>query len=168
LAKVPYDKVLATTKQLFDKNQRKFATFAALLAPTHHTVIVTGSPQFIAEAAAEVLGIDQTISTFFAVEQGVFTGKISQRLAYEAEKVVAVRQALPHFKRRGSFAFGDSEGDAGILGMAEHAICINPSRGLRLLAKKNQWLIANNRTVDSIIQGQLADQTARTCRSQRR
>lgn len=143
---VRYDRVLESTKDFYIKSDKFFdyvaPTFAEL-KKTHAIALVTGEPQFVAQAVCELLGADAYHSTEYEVVGGVLTGRIKSYLASAGEKHDAVRHLIRKYGTKNSFAFGDSEGDIEMLRATEHPICLNATDGLRAIAKKEGWQLPN-------------------------
>jgi HAD superfamily phosphoserine phosphatase-like hydrolase len=153
---VPYQRVLDEARALLVRRYYKIASFPSLFTDSFETFVVTGSPQFIGEAAAEATGIEHAISTSFEVVDGLFTGAVASYLAYEDQKVAAIHSRVTHFNRVGSFAFGDSLGDRGMLGLVEFPICLEPEDALRKIAKQHGWHIATRSSVTPLAKRLLA------------
>jgi phosphoserine phosphatase len=63
------------------------------LRGSHDIALVTGGPLFVAEAVAELLGVNSHYSTEYEVVDGAFTGDIKSYLASRHEKHDARRIA---------------------------------------------------------------------------
>lgn len=107
-------------------------------------VAVTAEPQYVADAVADRLGLHSSFATEYEIKDGLYTGNIIKSLADRYAK----RTALEHFTIE--YAFGDSEGDIEMLGMAEHAYCINPTPELIKTAEERSWYIYDGADGDLI------------------
>lgn len=147
LAGKPVDEVAQSTDEFF----RTTPDFFGYVAPTirelsrsHEVVLVTGSTQFTASAVAKVFGVKQFCSTIIGTGNTLVNGQVDSYLATRQEK----REAIHHLTRdhpvANSLAFGDSEGDIEMLQAVQHAICIDPTPGLREAANENGWLIVSD------------------------
>jgi HAD superfamily hydrolase (TIGR01490 family) len=142
LAGKNYEEVLKSTKRFY-QNADKFFDYVAptitLLHNTHDISLVTGEPQSVAEAVAELFGVKTYYSTEYEVQGGAFTGSITSYLASRHEKHDAIKHLMQGHGAKHSFAFGDSEGDIEMLRAVEHPICLNCSDGLRKVAENEGW-----------------------------
>lgn len=142
----------------FYKNSTKFSTFARptieLLLDSHQLALVTAEPQFIAQAVGKVLGVSILFSSICEVENGVLTGKVEKSLAMRKGKLGEIAPLLKH--KNNSFAFGDSEGDVEMLEAVDFPICVNPTNGLREVAKTKGWYLPENNDVPGLVESLLA------------
>jgi HAD superfamily phosphoserine phosphatase-like hydrolase len=115
-----------------------------LLLQTHEVAIVTGSSQFTAKAVAKMFGIKSYISTQFSSDNGILDGSVQAYLATRHEKKDAIEHLTNKHPHKGSFGFGDSEGDIEMLLTVENAICIAPTIGLAKIAHERGWIIINS------------------------
>ena len=137
-----YDTVLESTKEFY-ANSDKFFSYVRptiqKLRDTHDIALVTGEPQFVAEAVKELFDIQSYYSSEYEVIEGQFTGKVTIYLASRHEKHDAIKHLMQGHGAQKSFAFGDSEGDIEMLRAVEYPICLNPTDGLRSIADKEGW-----------------------------
>ncbi len=137
-----YTAILESTKQFYDKSDKFFAYVHPTieeLRGSHDIALVTGEPQFVAEAISELFGTNSSYSTEYGVIDGAFTGGVKSYLASRHEKHDAIKNLMQGHGAKNSFAFGDSEGDIEMLGAAEYPICLNPTDGLRTIAEQKGW-----------------------------
>lgn len=138
-----YDEVLQSARQFYHNSTKFFAYVKPTiqeLQGTHDIALVTGEPQFVAQAVAERFGLGvQHYSTEYDVQDGKFTGLVKSYLASRHEKHDAIKHLMQGHGAKGSFAFGDSEGDIEMLRAVEHPICLNATNGLREIAENEQW-----------------------------
>ena len=136
--------IQSCANEFFAKTDRFFGYVKPtieILKPTHEIVLITGSPQFTANAVAKVFGISKTFSTVFSESDGKFTGQVDSFLATRHDKNDVIRHLTDIHPFEGSYGFGDSEGDIEILRAIQHAVCIRPTEGLRMLAIENGWIV---------------------------
>jgi HAD superfamily phosphoserine phosphatase-like hydrolase len=137
-----YDDTLKSTKEFY-RNTDKFFPYIEptieTLRVSHDISLVTGEPQFVAEAVAEIFGLGAYYSTGYGIQGGVFTGNVKSYLASRHEKHGAIKHLMQGHGTKNSFAFGDSEGDIEMLRAVEYPICLNPTAGLRSIAIKEGW-----------------------------
>lgn len=147
-----YDIVLEQTKHFLKGEKNGFFPFLrpilALLKETHDIYLVTGEPEFVARTVSESTGF---LSSELEIEDGIFTGKVIKYLAKREEKEMAIAQLLKNHDLKDSFAFGDAEGDIGMLSSVEFPICVNPTPGLEEIAKRKDWRIANPEDVEEMV-----------------
>lgn len=139
---VSYSAVLHSAKKFYTGSGKFFPyvrpTIQKLLR-THEVALVTGEPQFIAEAVSELFDIPSYYSTHFAFQKEKGTGTIVSYMAFRHEKRQAIQHLIQGHGAKHSFAFGDSEGDIEMLRAVEHSICLNPTDGLRAAATEAGW-----------------------------
>ena len=155
----PYKAIYDSTHEFYRDSQKVYS-FACkvfeLLHATHDICLVTGEPQFIAESIANIYGLDAYYSTQYEVADGVFTGGITSYLASRHEKHDAIGHLLQGHQVKGSFAFGDSEGDIEMLAAVQNPVCINPNAGLRERATQHSWPCVEPNQVESVVSDLLA------------
>ena len=148
LAGRPADEVIESTNAFFDR-QGGFFGYAKptveMLQATHENVLVTGGTQFTAAAVGRILGVSAMVSSVVEVEEGHITGRMQSYLATRYEKRDAIAHLTDAHPYESSFGFGDSEGDLEMLRAVEHAICIQPTPGLREVALQEGWQIVDSR-----------------------
>lgn len=152
---ISYIAVLEQTKCFFKNKGNNFFPFfkriVALLEKTHDIYFVTGEPKFVAQVVAGLYKITGFLSSELEIENGVFTGNIKKFLAKREEKQIAIKELLATHHLKQSFAFGNAEGDIGMLNLVEFPICINPTSGLREKAIKENWQITKPKNVEKIV-----------------
>ncbi len=134
--------VLESTRQFYEKSDKFFAYVSPTikeLKGSHDIALVTGEPQFVAEAVKDLFGANSYHSTEYEVIDGVFTGRIKSYLASRHEKHDAIKHLMQGHSVKNSFAFGDSEGDIEMLRAVEYPICLNATDGLRAIATEQGW-----------------------------
>jgi HAD superfamily hydrolase (TIGR01490 family) len=105
-------------------------------------VLLTGSTQFAAEVVGRALGIDHTLCTRLEVEDGRFTGRLSQ-LCFGVHKV-RVAEAFAHRERidlAGSSFYSDSYNDLPMLQRVGTAVAVNPDARLLRHARRAGWRV---------------------------
>lgn len=142
LKDISVDRLQASTDQFFE--QPDFFGYVEptieFLSPTHEVVLVTGSSQFTAGAIAKFFNVNKILSTKLEVSSGALTGEVDSYLATRDEKT----KAISELDLDGSFGFGDSEGDIGLLRAVDFAVCIQPTAGLAEIANQEKWAIVNS------------------------
>ena len=136
----------------FLSHKGKFFPFAgeliSMLKETHDVYFVTAEPSFVGKAVSYIFKANGYVSSKFELSNSTFTGNVEISLARREDKMRVVQGLLNKYEKRGSIAFGDSEGDIEMLRQVEIAVCINPTDGLRRVAEKKGWIIT---TPDEIL-----------------
>ena len=149
-----YDEVLESTRQFY-KASKKFFSYTKPtmeeLRDSHDISLVTGEPQFVAEAVAGLFELTSYYSSEYEVLAGKFTGNIKRYLASRHEKHDAIKHLMQGHGAKNSFAFGDSEGDIEMLRAVEYPICLNCTDGLREIAKKEHWHAPDMQNVTELV-----------------
>jgi len=150
----PHNDILESTKEFY-RNTDKFFPYIdptiEILRTSHDISLVTGEPQFVAEAVAEIFGLGAYYCTEYEVRAGVFTGNIKSYLASRHEKHGAIKHLMQGHSTKNSFAFGDSEGDVEMLRAVEYPICLNPTEGLRSIAIEEGWHMPHISEVTALV-----------------
>ena len=104
----------------------------------HRLVLITASFDFYAEIFGQSLGFDDIIATAADWDgQDRLTGRIAGENCYGPAKFRALARALPDLKNKYRLlAYSDHHTDADLLAWADVGTAVNPSRRLRLLAKR--------------------------------
>lgn len=121
------------------------------LTDTHDFYFVTGEPQFLGQASAELYGVAGHISSEFEIESGYFTGRVRRPLARREEKREAITPILARYPWARSLALGDSVGDIEMLEAVCHPVCINPTADLSKHANLKGWSIASTESTEGVI-----------------
>ena len=101
-------------------------------------VLVTAEPQFIARGLASAKGFETQHSSHFPSDQdGVVVGVVGQTLSSTLKGQIATMFET-------AYAFGDSDGDIGMLERADQAVAIVPNDALREHAESEGWLIVDD------------------------
>jgi len=150
-----YKTVLHSTKEFYATADKFFAYGKPTiqnLQTTHDIALVTGEPQFVAEVVGELFGVSSYYSSEYQVASGIFTGSVTRYLASRHEKHDAIKHLMHGHGAKGSFAFGDSEGDIEMLRSVAYPICLNCTEGLRTVAHKEQWYMPNIQEVAGLVE----------------
>lgn len=108
----------------------------------HHLVLLTSSSPYVAEPAAELLGLDGYLCTRFAVDgDGLFTGELVLPICYHEGKVTHARE---YASARGvdlerSYFYTDSFSDLPMLLAVGVPRVVNPDPRLRREARRRGW-----------------------------
>ncbi|QNP68852.1 HAD-IB family hydrolase [Streptomyces roseirectus] len=103
-------------------------------------VLVTACSSVIAEPVGRLIGADHVIAARFVVEDGHYTGAVSD-YPYGAAKVPAMAAlAAEHgWDLAASYAYSDSHSDLPMLGMVGRPHAVNPDTALRRHALAQGW-----------------------------
>lgn len=110
-------------------------------------VLLSGTPQFIADALAEALSVGEAIGAACQTENGIFTTAPPRRHPYgptkiDAAETLAARADLPLTE---AVAFGDSINDAYLFRVVGEAIAVEPDRRLTQAARGAGWEVISGR-----------------------
>lgn len=140
-----YNKVAEHTRKFYSNHKRNFFPYVSTLIPilkqTHDIYFVTGEPQFVGKALVSLFDVDGFSSSMMEVKNGIFTGKVTDILSHRSGKKLAAEKILSQYSKKGSFAFGDSEGDLEMLKLVEYPVCVNSSKELEKIGLKEKWMM---------------------------
>lgn len=110
------------------------------------TLLVSATFDIIADAAAEVLGVDAVIATHMEKDaQGRYTGRVEGTVVAGAQKYLAVAEWCDEKFGAGAwrlaYAYGDHHSDEDLLSRAGEAFAVCPGQSLKSAAKKRGWQI---------------------------
>lgn len=147
-----YKDVLKHAKNYYTKHKKSFYPYVSTLFPllkkTHDIYFVTGEPQFVGEALIDIFDVDGFSSSEMEVKNGLFTGHVTKALSNSKGKKMAVEELFKKYEKKGSFAFGDSEGDIKMLEMVENPVCINPSDAVKEIGLAKKWLMVTPENIE--------------------
>lgn len=115
------------------------------LKPKHRLFVVTAEPQYLAEAVADMFGINGFISSVYAGYGDKFTGRVERSLAHRTAKAALLQNYNIEY------AFGDSEGDIDMLRNAKYPYAISPTSGLQTIAKEQGWHVFDGNDTQGIV-----------------
>lgn len=112
-------------------------------AAGHLTAILSTSPTYIAGPVAELLGMDDVVSTRLEVEGGLFTGRVVGPACFGRGKVhwaedLGSRRSLDLDK---SWFYTDSYTDLPMLERVGNRVIVNPDPRLRRAARRRGWVV---------------------------
>lgn len=104
-------------------------------------VLLSGTPQFLADALADALGVDAGYGALCSSRHGVYRAAPLLHHPYGATKVEAAQQladslAIPLVD---AVAYGDSVHDAHLFRAVGEAVAVQPDRGLYAVAAGEGW-----------------------------
>jgi HAD superfamily hydrolase (TIGR01490 family) len=109
----------------------------------HVLAVLSSSPTYVTRPLAQVLGIEEVLSTTFEVDGGEFTGRLVGPACVGPGKIhwaesLVTRRALDFAQ---SWFYTDSYTDMPMLERVANRVVVNPDPRLRLAAKKRGWPI---------------------------
>lgn len=103
--------------------------------------VVTAEPTFMASSIQRALGFDGSFGSTFGINSDqTFSGSVESVLGSSKKAAIVERFVSDD---RFIFAFGDSDGDIGMLEQADAAYCIKPTPALRAKATEAGWRIVD-------------------------
>jgi HAD superfamily hydrolase (TIGR01490 family) len=110
----------------------------------HHIILVTGAPDFLMAPLATYLKVSTVFAAQPVQQNSIYTGELTPPLPYGPgkQKLILAHVLEEHIDLSNSFAYGDSPGDVEILQLVGHPTVVNPIRGMRRLAERRGWPIA--------------------------
>jgi HAD superfamily hydrolase (TIGR01490 family) len=140
------------SRNFFHSELRDLVRPGAEMALRHHRnqgdqlVLLTASSVYVAEVAAEMLGLDGYICTRFQVDnEGRYTGAVQEPLCFGMGKVhLAIEYAKQKGMNLGDCVFyTDSNSDLPLLEVIGHPVAVNPDPRLRKTAHSRGWEIVD-------------------------
>lgn len=104
--------------------------------------VVSAALQEIVDALVAELGLDGGLGSTAEVENGVYTGRLLQRLDGKAKaSVIAELAAAEGIDLSESTAYSDSASDVPFLEAVGQPVVVNPDRRLRAIAAERGWRV---------------------------
>ena len=104
-------------------------------------VVLTASPDEVAQLVAEGLGAHVGIGTRAEVADGRFTGRLDGPVCHGTGKLESLHAAGVRPIWRASWAYSDSASDLPLLRAVDHPVAVTPDRALRRVAQAERWEI---------------------------
>jgi len=107
----------------------------------HAIVLLTGSLNCLMQPLAKDLQADGLLATHVAACDGVYTGRITGLHPRGAGKLHLVRDLARRqsFDLSRSYAYADHVQDLPLLLAVGHPVAVNPSAGLKKMARERRW-----------------------------
>lgn len=104
-------------------------------------VLLSGTPQFIADALADALAADGACGALCAARDNVYRAAPPLRHPYGTTKVDGARHLAKHFglSLANAVAYGDSLQDAHLFHAVGAAVAVQPDKGLYAVAAGEGW-----------------------------
>ncbi len=105
--------------------------------------LLSGTPQFLADALAEALDAHDSQGALCAMRDGIYTAAPPLRHPYGKTKIDAAGELAERagLSLSGAVAFGDSMHDAHLFRVVGTAVAVQPDRGLSAAASGEGWEI---------------------------
>ena len=131
-------------KHLVEDVLKEVQNFQKLGVPCY---LATASPQELASAIAEELGMNGALGTQSQVYEGVYTGHLASPICHGAQKAWRVSRMMDRhgFDKTQAWAFSDSINDLPLLALVGHPVAVNADKALRQIAKLNSWPVLNSK-----------------------
>ncbi len=118
-----------------------------LKSKNYFLVAISGSPSYIVEEYAQVVGFDKCFGTELEVREDKFTGGVVN-LDSAFNKALVVKRILKEYKNvdlKKCIAVGDTEGDVEMLKLVGRPIAFNPNLYLAKIARVKKWEVVVER-----------------------
>jgi HAD superfamily hydrolase (TIGR01490 family) len=110
----------------------------------YYLIAISGSQEDLVEPFAKKYGFDYWVGQKWARSEEYFTGDIVKTHTGKDLILLGIIDEQ-NLTIEGSYAVGDSNGDAGMFSIAEHVIAFNPTRELLEKARANGWKVVIER-----------------------
>jgi HAD superfamily phosphoserine phosphatase-like hydrolase len=112
-----------------------------LKANGYYTVIISAAAYEIISLAGQDLGVHETRAMKIGSSYGFYSGRFENNISLPGGKKKEAMPLLRTYGVKGSFSFGDSKQDLGMMEPVEHAIALNPNKELIDIANEKNWPI---------------------------
>ncbi len=105
--------------------------------------LLTGTPDFIAEPLARLVGAEASSATLCATQEGHFSAAPPLAHPFGVDKLVAANTLCAQLgcDLQYSVAYADSYHDAALLEVVSHAVAVHPDAALEARARQAGWEI---------------------------
>nr|WP_272890175.1 HAD family hydrolase [Stutzerimonas stutzeri] len=122
------------------------------LVRQHHeagdrVVIITATNRFITAPIAARLGVDTLLATECEMQDGRYTGRLTDTPCFQEGKVTRIERWLEETGQslQGSYFYSDSRNDLPLLERVTHPVAVDPDPILREIAGQRGWDIISLR-----------------------
>lgn len=122
------------------------------LVRQHHeagdrVVIITATNRFITAPIAARLGVDTLLATECEMQDGRYTGRLTDTPCFQEGKVTRIERWLEETGQslQGSYFYSDSRNDLPLLERVTHPVAVDPDPILREIAGQQGWDIISLR-----------------------
>ena len=95
----------------------------------HEIIFISGSPNFLVNKLAEMLGVKTVYSSVYVTKDSLFTGDVIPMWDSKSKKEV-IKTLANNYDLATSYAYGDTTGDFDMLMSVAHPVAINPNQKL--------------------------------------
>lgn len=105
--------------------------------------LLSGTPQFMADAIGRFLGVDLCLGTLCSLQSGHFTSAPPTRHPYGPAKIDAACQLAEQtgLALAEAVAYGDSINDSWLFEQVSQAVAVMPDQRLQALAEQRGWAV---------------------------
>lgn len=106
-------------------------------------LLLSSAISYVCQRVAEVLEMDDVVSSEMEVIDGQFTGRPNGKLVFGKEKMVRMKEycTTHRYSLTEAWYYGDALSDRFILSGVGRAVCVSPEKRLKKLAEQNGWQI---------------------------
>ena len=122
------------------------------LVRQHHeagdqVVIITATNRFITGPIAARLGVDTLLATECEMQDGRYTGRLTDTPCFQEGKVTRIERWLKEtgHSLEGAYFYSDSRNDLPLLERVTHPVAVDPDPTLREIAEQRGWGIISLR-----------------------
>ena len=122
------------------------------LVREHHeagdrVVIITATNRFITGPIAARLGVDTLLATECEMQDGRYTGRLTDTPCFQEGKVTRIERWLEEtgHSLEGAYFYSDSRNDLPLLERVAHPVAVDPDPTLREIAEQRGWEILSLR-----------------------
>lgn len=122
------------------------------LVRQHHeagdrVVIITATNRFITGPIAARLGVDTLLATECEMQDGRYTGRLTDTPCFQEGKVTRIERWLEETGQslEGAYFYSDSRNDLPLLERVAHPVAVDPDPTLRDIATQRGWKILSLR-----------------------
>jgi HAD superfamily hydrolase (TIGR01490 family) len=122
------------------------------LVRQHHeagdrVVIITATNRFITGPIAKRLGVDTLLATECEMQDGRYTGRLTDVPCFQEGKVTRIERWLQENDQSldDSYFYSDSRNDLPLLERVSHPVAVDPDPALRRIAQQRGWEIISLR-----------------------
>lgn len=112
-----------------------------------HVAIITATNRFITGPIAARLGVNTLLATECEVQDGRYTGRLTDIPCFQEGKVLRIERWLEEtgHSLEGAYFYSDSRNDLPLLERVTHPVAVDPDPILRGIAEERGWQILSLR-----------------------
>ena len=110
-------------------------------------VIITATNRFITGPIAKRLGVDTLLATECEMQDGRYTGRLTDVPCFQEGKVTRIERWLQENDQSldDAYFYSDSRNDLPLLERVSHPVAVDPDPTLRAIAEQRGWEIISLR-----------------------